>query len=84
MLESLKQLISYGLKNPICIAVHALLNTQTENLLLRAGAKQIITCNTIIHSTNQVDISNIISNAIIELYGNGILPKSRNLNSNKS
>jgi ribose-phosphate pyrophosphokinase len=67
MLESLKQLNTYGLKNPICIAVHALFNSQTENRLLDAGAKQIITCNTIRHSTNQIDISNILAQGIIEL-----------------
>lgn len=67
MLESLKQLIACGLKNPTCIGVHALFNTKTEQSLLVAGAKQIITCNTIIHSTNQIDISNILAQGIIEL-----------------
>ncbi|HHT0594910.1 TPA: ribose-phosphate diphosphokinase [Legionella anisa] len=68
MLETLKQLRTYGFKNPICIGVHALFNIQTENMLLRAGAKQLITCNTIIHSTNQIDISNILAKGIVELF----------------
>lgn len=65
MLETLKQVIISGFKNSICIGVHALFNTQTENMLINAGAKQIITCNTIIHSTNQIDISNILAKGML-------------------
>lgn len=67
MLESLRQLISQGLKNPICIGVHALFNVETENKLRHIGAEQIITCNTIPHSTNKIDISDIIAKGIVEL-----------------
>ena len=68
MLEALKQLTSRGFKNPICIGVHALFDSDTENKLRLAGAKQIITCNTIPHSTNKIDISDIIAKGIVELY----------------
>lgn len=67
MLESVKQLINCGFKNPICIGVHALFNAKIEHELLAAGAKQVITCNTIKHLTNQIDISNILAKGIIDL-----------------
>lgn len=67
MLESLKQLKASGFNNPICIGVHALFNNQTKKKLMDAGAKEVITCNTIIHSTNQIDITNILAKGIIEL-----------------
>lgn len=67
MLESLKKLTASGLKNPICIGVHALFKNQTKKKLMDAGAKEIITCNTIIHPTNQIDITNILAKGIIEL-----------------
>lgn len=67
MLESLKKLTASGLKNPICIGVHALFKNQTKKKLINAGAKEIITCNTIIHPTNQIDITNILAKGIIEL-----------------
>lgn len=67
MLESLKKLTASGLKNPICIGVHALFKNQTKKKLIDAGAKEIITCNTIIHSTNQIDITNVLAKGIIEL-----------------
>lgn len=68
MLETLKQLTSRGFKNPVCIGVHALFDTETENKLTLAGAKQIVTCNTISHSTNKIDISDIIAKGIVELW----------------
>lgn len=67
MLESLRQLILQGFKNPICIGVHALFNVKTENKLRHIGAEQIITCNTIPRSTNKIDISDIIAKGIVEL-----------------
>ncbi|MCL9684965.1 ribose-phosphate pyrophosphokinase [Legionella maioricensis] len=67
MLETLKQLTSRGFKNSVCIGVHALFDKETENKLTIAGAKQIITCNTIPHSTNKIDISDIIAKGIVEL-----------------
>jgi len=67
MLETLKQLISRGFKKPICIGVHALFDSETEHQLKDAGAERIITCNTIPHSTNAIDIADIIAKGIIEL-----------------
>ncbi|KTD59747.1 ribose-phosphate pyrophosphokinase [Legionella sainthelensi] len=67
MLDTLKQVINYGFKNSICIGVHALFNLQTKDMLLNAGAQQIITCNTIRHSTNQIDISNILANGLLNI-----------------
>lgn len=70
MLDTLKQVINYGFKNSICIGVHALFNLQTKDMLLNAGAQQIITCNTIRHSTNQIDISNILAKGLLNIIKN--------------
>jgi ribose-phosphate pyrophosphokinase len=67
MLEALKQLKLRGFKNPVCIGVHALFDTETENKLRLAGAEQIITCNTIPHPTNKIDVSDIIAKGIVDL-----------------
>ncbi len=66
MLEVLKQLQTQGFKNSICIAVHALFNKETEHQLLQVGAEKIVTCNTIVHPSNQIDISDLIVQGIIE------------------
>ncbi len=67
MLETLSQLKLQGFKNAICIGVHALFSQQTEKKLLAQGAK-IITCNTITHKTNQIDVAGLIAQGISKIH----------------
>ena len=67
MLEAIRQLHTQGFKKPICIGVHALLNAETINQLMCAGAANIVTCNTIPHPTNQINITSMIAKGIAEL-----------------
>lgn len=60
----LHQLILKGFIDPVCIAVHALFDKNTYDNLINAGAKKIITCNSIPHYTNQIDITNLIVEAL--------------------
>jgi ribose-phosphate pyrophosphokinase len=55
-----KNLLARKCKSPICIGVHALFNQQENHDLLLAGAQQIITCNTIPHFSNRIDITDIL------------------------
>ena len=64
MLETLKLLNSRGFEKPICIGVHALFNQDTAQKLRLAGAEKVITCNTIPHSTNQIDITAIVAKGL--------------------
>jgi ribose-phosphate pyrophosphokinase len=64
MLEVLKQLQTKGFKKAVCVTVHALFNQHTENKLLAAGAEEVISCNTVPHKTNQIDILDLITQAI--------------------
>ncbi|VVC77183.1 Ribose-phosphate pyrophosphokinase [Aquicella siphonis] len=67
MLATLRQLIEKGFKQPVCIGVHALFNSTTEQNLRLAGASKIITCNTITHATNEIDITGLIATGIMQL-----------------
>ena len=67
MLGTVKHLQLLNTPSPICIGVHALFNTETEQHIMLAGAEKIITCNTILHPTNQIDMTNIIAKGIVEL-----------------
>ena len=62
----LQQMTQQGFKNPVCISVHALFDKEVENNLLAAGAEKIVTCNTIPHPTNKIDITGIIARGIVE------------------
>ena len=67
MLATIQQLLAKGFKNPVCIGVHALFNKETFKTLLQAGARTIITCNTIQHFSNKIDITDVIVEEILRL-----------------
>lgn len=67
MSVAIQQLLIRGFKNPICISVHALFDNDTYRNILSAGAQKIVTCNTIPHTSNQIDITNLITEEILRL-----------------
>jgi ribose-phosphate pyrophosphokinase len=67
MIATVRHLQLLHMSAPICIGVHALFNSETEQNIRLAGAEKIITCNTILHPTNQIDITTIIAKGMVEL-----------------
>lgn len=66
MAVAIRQLIGMGFKQPICIAIHGLFCGDSYQQLLESGAAAIITCNTLHHPTNQIDLSDLISQTIAQ------------------
>ncbi len=64
MIETVKHLLSAGLAAPVCVGVHAVLAGDAESALRDAGAADIVTCNTIAHHTNRIDVSAVIAEAV--------------------
>lgn len=60
MVETIRHLNSLNTKQPICIVVHPIFAGITTQTLVNAGAKQIISCNTIPHDSNKLDLSQIL------------------------
>jgi ribose-phosphate pyrophosphokinase len=50
---------------PICIAVHAIFAGNAYQTVLNAGAEKIITCNTILHVSNGIDISGDVAHCLL-------------------
>lgn len=67
MIETAKLLKKIGLKKPVCIGIHAVFAGEGFTHLKNADISEIITCNTIHHSTNRIDISGEIIKGIEEL-----------------
>lgn len=63
MIETLGHLKKAGMKPAICIGVHAVFANDAFNELLQAGAAEVITCNTIPHKSNKIDVSGMIINS---------------------
>lgn len=68
MIQTVKHLKSLHTKPPVCIGVHAIFADNAYEELVNAGAETIITCNTILHHSNKIDISDLIT-AIISRDG---------------
>lgn len=61
MIETIKQLKKAGMHPPICIGIHAIFADNTYEDLLSAGAKRVITCNTIEHISNSIDVTDLLT-----------------------
>lgn len=61
------QIHAAGGSAPICIGVHPLFEGDAYAALYTAGVKSIVSCNTIAHPSNQIDLSPSIAAAALEL-----------------
>lgn len=64
MIETVKHLKKSGMKAPVCIGVHAVFAGNAYTNLKQSGVTRVVTCNTIEHESNEIDISRLLSSAI--------------------
>lgn len=64
MIETVKHLKNLKMKPPICIGVHAVFSGNAYSDLLNSGVEKVVTCSTIKHPSNMIDVSNLIINAL--------------------
>lgn len=64
MIEATIQLRKAGMSAPVCIGIHAVFSGNAYRELLNAGVAEVISCNTIPHISNRIDISESIAKAI--------------------
>jgi ribose-phosphate pyrophosphokinase len=67
MIETVGHLKRAGMKPPICIGVHAVFSGNAYKDILNAGAEKAITCNTIQHESNGIDISDMFGSIFYKL-----------------
>lgn len=60
IIETIAHLKNAGMKPPICIGIHAVFAGNAYQEIIKSGAKAVITCNTIQHESNQIDISDLL------------------------
>ena len=65
--QVLGQLAALGVHNITCVVVHALFAEAADEAILAAGARQIISTNTVPHATNGIDVAPLISSALDRL-----------------
>jgi ribose-phosphate pyrophosphokinase len=67
MIETVARLSAAGYPSPICIGVHAVFSEDAMGRLLEAGAERVVTCNTIPHPTNVIDVDALLADAVTEV-----------------
>jgi len=60
MIQTVKHLNRTEMKPTICIGIHAIFAGNAYQNLLNSGVQRIVTCNTIKHPSNQIDVSPVI------------------------
>lgn len=64
MLEATRQLRAAGSLPPMCIAIHAVFADAVHDELVAAGARGIITCDTIAHASNRICVADPLADAV--------------------
>jgi ribose-phosphate pyrophosphokinase len=72
MIETIKQLKSKNAQPVICLAVHAIFSGTAYSDLLAAGASQVVTCNTVAHTSNKIDVTEGFLDFLRNKFGYGI------------
>jgi ribose-phosphate pyrophosphokinase len=73
MIETTRHLRKAGLAGPVCLAVHPVFSPGAYEELLRNGAREVVTCNTIPHSSNRLDVSKLLVTGLTDLLA-GVAP----------
>lgn len=60
MIETIGHLKKAKMKPVVCIGVHGVFANSAYENLIKSGAESVITCNTISHSSNKIDVSEMI------------------------
>ena len=67
MIETVGHLVRAGLRSPVCVGVHAVFAGSAYADLRSAGAGQVVTCNTIPHESNRIDVCPLFAGSMREL-----------------
>ncbi|HEY0480473.1 MAG TPA: ribose-phosphate diphosphokinase [Kofleriaceae bacterium] len=69
MIEATRQLRAAGSAPPMCVAIHAVFADALADALIDAGARGIVTCDTIPHATNRIGVADSLAIAVRERLG---------------
>lgn len=69
MIEATRQLRAAGAAPPMCVAIHAVFADALADALLAAGARGIVTCDTIPHATNRICVAESLADAVGQRLG---------------
>jgi len=66
MFQAVQYLKNHGMKAPFCIVIHPIFGRESYQKLQTMGVKAIVSCNSIPHPSNQIDLSPLLAREIIK------------------
>ena len=66
MAQAVHSLKKHSFSSAVCIAIHGVFAEDAYDALVKAGA-QIVTCNTVTHISNKIDVTELIAEAVPKL-----------------
>jgi ribose-phosphate pyrophosphokinase len=69
MIATVQHLRQAGLAAPVCLGIHALFVGAAYDELLAAGAGHVVTCNTVPHPSNGINLAPLLAEALTRLPG---------------
>ncbi len=67
MIETVRHLTAAGAPAPLCIGTHAVFAADAHDQLLASGVRGVVTCNTIEHPSNGIDVLDRVAAATAEM-----------------
>lgn len=64
MIETVVRLRATEAPPPVCVGVHAVFSQRAHEDLIEAGAARVVTCNTIPHPSNAIDVLELVADAM--------------------
>lgn len=64
MAEAAHVLRGAGWGRPLCVAVHALLDAASQDMLQRAGVARVVSCDTVPHPTNAICVAGLLADGV--------------------
>ena len=65
MATAVRELVAEGLAAPVCIGVHPVFGGDALATLQAAGAERIVSCNTLQHPTNAIDVTDSLAESVL-------------------
>lgn len=74
MIEIIEHLAKAGYAPPICIGVHGIFAADAYESLTTAGAADVVTCNTVPHPSNAIDLTRTLADGVRALLKKNVEP----------
>jgi ribose-phosphate pyrophosphokinase len=71
ILECLRVLRAGGIEQVECACIHGIFADGIDRVLQQEGLQVLASCNTVVHASNQLDVSDLLAEGIRSLIGNG-------------